>query len=75
MSDNSEVWVYPAGSASDSSLPLDDDDTLGDAAIKGIASGVADSLLDSVFIPGGPYRYVHVSADGKVISWETKSFK
>jgi len=28
--------------------------------------------MDSVFLPGGPYRYVVVDREGRVQSWELK---
>jgi len=71
---NSEIWVYPTSRNSSSGLPLEDDDSIGDAFRKGVAEGVAQSVLDTIFVPGGPYRYLTIGPDGRAVSWETRTF-
>lgn len=67
-----EIWVYPTSRIVDTGLPLENEDTIGDAFQKGLAEGISESIMDSVFLPGGPYRYVVVDREGRVQSWELK---
>ena len=76
LSDASEIWIYrQAGKVGGPEILIDDQDSPADVIGKGIAEGVADTMISQVVLEGCPCKYVYIGADGRVKSWESRTLR
>ena len=80
LNDGGEVWVYPLGRETVSSSGHDryertNNQPMGEqmagAFSDGVAEGISNSIVESLFVHRGPYRYVFIDRNGIVTGWET----